>query len=205
MVENELDLEPSKNPYDWLGDGIYFFEGDLERARRFAEQAARFPERRLSSKPIVLPYAIGAIIHLGHCLDLSTQRGVDEFSTAYEDLVKGMGPDQELPINKCASASDQDYILHNLDRAVINFVHGKRMKNGDKPYDTVRGFFRQGDAVMPTSAFGRLSHVQIAVRNKECILGYFHPRSPDNDPFMGLSRIPPLPYKKKKLRASGKC
>ncbi|WP_343627545.1 hypothetical protein [Roseateles sp.] len=29
-------LSPSANRYDWLGSGVYFFEGDAERALDFA-------------------------------------------------------------------------------------------------------------------------------------------------------------------------
>jgi hypothetical protein len=199
VIEGEImHLTPSKNPYDWLGDGIYFFEDDLLRAQYFAKSAAEAPERRLTAKPIAYPYAIGAVIRLGNCLDLSKQSGIDEFRNAYDELERGKGEDQELPVNKPAGSGDEEGILHNLDRAVINFIHGQRIKDGKAPYDTVRGFFHQGQPVFPTSAIGQLSHVQIAVRNTSCILGYFHPQPPMADPFQGLNKLAPLPYRKKK-------
>ncbi|ELX09412.1 hypothetical protein Jab_2c14780 [Janthinobacterium sp. HH01] len=190
-------LLPSKNPYDWLGDGIYFFEDDPVRAQKFAETAAEMPALRLTAKPILRPYAVGAVIRLGHCLDLSKQNGIDEFRLAYETLVQSMGEEQELPTNRAASQEDKEGILHHLDRAIINFIHGQRLSLGQQAYDTVRGFFWQGAPVCPTSAIGRLSHVQIAVRNTACVLGYFHPQSPTADRFQGLERIPPPPYRKK--------
>ncbi|CAM4056803.1 hypothetical protein [Roseateles saccharophilus] len=33
-------LRPSNNEYDWLGSGIYFWEGNPARALEFAQQAA---------------------------------------------------------------------------------------------------------------------------------------------------------------------
>lgn len=202
IIDGEIiHLKPSKNPYDWLGDGIYFFEDDLLRAQVFAQSAAAMPGRKLTAQPITYPYAIGAVILLGNCLDLSKQIGIDELVKAHEALERGKGSDQELPVNKDAGQGDDEGILHNLDRAVINYLHGRRIADGKAPYDTVRGFFHQGKPAFPTSAIGKLSHVQIAVRNTSCILGYFHPQSPIPDPFQGLDKLPSLPYRKKKATA----
>jgi hypothetical protein len=199
IIEGEImHLSPSKNPYDWLGDGIYFFEDDLLRAQVFAKAAAAAPGKKLTAKPITYPYAIGAVIRLGNCLDLSKQNGIDELIKAHEALERGKGPDQELPANKGAGEGDEEGILHNLDRAVINYLHGRRIADGKAPFDTVRGFFHQGKPAFPTSAIGQLSHVQIAVRNTSCILGYFHPQLPIAEPFQGLDKLPNPPYRKKK-------
>lgn len=199
VVDGELaHLAPSKNPYDWLGDGIYFFEDDLLRAQLFAHAAAAAPGRKLTAQRITYPYAIGAVIRLGNCLDVSKQKGIDELIQAHEALERGKGPDQELPVNKGADESDEEGILHNLDRAVINYLHGRRIADGNAPYDTVRGFFHQGKPAFPTSAIGKLSQVQIAVRNTSCILGYFHPQSPIAEPFQGLNKLPHSPYRKKR-------
>lgn len=52
------DWQPSRNEYDWLGHGIYFWEGNLPRARQWAMEA------------IVGEAAIiEAEITLGECLD----------------------------------------------------------------------------------------------------------------------------------------
>jgi hypothetical protein len=200
LVEGEIQhLKPSKNSYDWLGDGIYFFEEDLLRAKRFAEVAATFPHKRYTAKPITAPYVVGAVIRLGACLDLSKQAGIEEFRSAYNLLVKSMGDGYEMPANKAAGPDDREGILRHLDRAVLNFIHGQRIIENKPPYDTVRGFFHQGGSVVPTSAVGQLSHVQIAVRNTACILGYFHPCEPLDDPFQGLLCIPAKPYRRKKV------
>jgi hypothetical protein len=191
-------LSPSKNPYDWLGDGIYFFEDDFERALKFAEASANYPGKKYSAKPIKLPYAMGAVIRLGNCLDLSKQSGINLFKAAYAELETARKPDQKLPVNGPAGPDDAEMILRNLDRAVINFIHGRRIEQGQAPYDTVRGFFHQGKPAFETSAIGQLSHVQIAVRNADCILGYFHPAPTLMDPFQGLNIVPPLPYKKRR-------
>ena len=56
-------LNPSQNKYDWLGNGIYFWENNYERAVDFARNP---PGKRKISSPAVL----GAVIDLQYCLDL---------------------------------------------------------------------------------------------------------------------------------------
>lgn len=189
-------LLPSKNPYDWLGEGIYFFEGDVVRARMFAEAAAQAPHLKLTARPVQHAYAIGAVIRLGNCLDLSTQAGIEQILLAHTKLERELPPGYEFPENRAAHPDDVEGILHNLDRAVINHIHGQRFKLGLPAYDTVRGLFVQGQPVFPTSAMKRLSHIQIAVRNTDCIVGYFHPKLPIADPFQGLNCLGVPPYRR---------
>ncbi len=43
-------------------------------------------------------------------------------------------------------------------------------------YQTVRGVFVEGEAAYEGSGFQSKNHLQIAVRDPSCILGYFRPR-----------------------------
>ncbi len=43
------------------------------------------------------------------------------------------------------------------------------------PYDTVRGPFWEGGELYPGSGISSKGHVQIAVSNLDCIMGYFRP------------------------------
>src|SRR5688572_27761611 len=61
-------LSQSQNLYDWLGGGIYFWEGSPERAASFAEQAMH--DERITQGKIKSPFVIGAIIDLGVCCNL---------------------------------------------------------------------------------------------------------------------------------------
>ena len=42
-------------------------------------------------------------------------------------------------------------------------------------YDTVRAAFLEGGAIFPGSGLQRETHVEVAVRNGDCILGVFRP------------------------------
>ncbi len=65
IIAGEDQLLPSENDYDWLGHGIYFWENSLVRAQQWAEKQS---QRKGTS--VEKPFAIGATLDLGNCLDL---------------------------------------------------------------------------------------------------------------------------------------
>ena len=178
-------LKPSNNPYDWLGSGIYFFEDDLERAWHFVRTAQSYPDRAYSRGRINSPAVVGAVIELSTCLDMAQQSALQEFSLTAQAMNTTLG---KLPLNKTATYEDGRLSLRRLDRAIFQFLHQARQTQGLRAYDSVRGYFEQGDAVAPTSAFKTLSHYQIAVRNTQCIRAYFDPsiNRSVQDSFQGL-------------------
>jgi hypothetical protein len=165
---------------------VYFFEDDLERAWHFARAAQANPERYYSRGRIETPVVLGAVIELSTCLDMAQQNALQEFSQTAKAMQDAHG---KLPKNNiAASAEDGQLSLRLLDRAIFQFLHQARYEQGLQAYDSVRGYFEQGEAVAPTSAFKTLSHYQIAVRNTQCIRAYFDPsidRSIE-DSFQGL-------------------
>ena len=56
VITNKIQLKPSRNEYDWLGFGIYFWENDVSRALEWAQQIKDNPEkyRQKITKPAVL-------------------------------------------------------------------------------------------------------------------------------------------------------
>ena len=76
-------------------------------------------------------------------------------------------PDK-LPLNKG--------LLHHRDCAVINYGLPWLTKLFGIEFQTVRGMFQEGEPVFEGSDIREKSHIQIAVRDPSCILGYFKPR-----------------------------
>lgn len=68
VLNGEIQLKPSTNPWDWLGDGIYFWEQNPERALQYAIESSQHVQ--FNKTPIEVPFVIGAIIELGNCLNL---------------------------------------------------------------------------------------------------------------------------------------
>lgn len=48
--------------------------------------------------------------------------------------------------------------------------------DGVEPFDSARGLFSEGDYIYPDAGIKEKTHVQISVRNPNCIKGYFKPR-----------------------------
>lgn len=161
-------LNASSNEYDWLGGGIYFWEADPWRALEFAREAKA--KRHLTRGKIKTPYAIGAVIDLGVCCNLLEAAALQELRSAYdylEQVYEILGDD--MPENR-----GHERGLRFLDKAVIETLHKLRSKRkGLPPYQSVRAAFLEGDGLYANSGFHSRNHIQIAVRDKSCVLGYF--------------------------------
>lgn len=163
---DEPDLKPSEKAYDWLGKGIYFWEGNVARAWKWAE------DRKAQGK-INEPFVIGAIIDLRHCLDLFSTEAMQMVRTAHAGLEKMMqAAGQPMPQNV---GPTPDKAGRRLDCAVINALHTQRHEEGLEAFDSVRGPFLEGDPIYPGAGFRAESHIQICVRTVDCIKGYFRP------------------------------
>jgi hypothetical protein len=163
-------FKPSRNVWDWLGEGIYFWDANPVRGLEFVvEVSAR------QGIYIQQPAVVGAVIDLGFCLDLTTSRGLRETRSAFSELHRVSGEaGRQLPENQSGGR-------HNLDCAVINYLHRTR-EGRRQPFDTVRGVFIETPELYPGSAFGSKNHIQIAVRNPACIKGVFRVPEADLDP-----------------------
>jgi hypothetical protein len=156
-------FRPSNNEYDWLGPGIYFWEANPGRGLDFAQEAARRKPSRIKE-----PFVIGAVLELGLCLDLTTAAGIEWVRVAYDSLAKSAAAGGvQLPTNSA------DGLRRNLDCAVLRRLHSILDAQGLPPVDTVKGVFTEGGPVYPGAGFNEKTHIQIVVRNQQCIKGVF--------------------------------
>jgi hypothetical protein len=173
IVATGDNLKKSSNLYDWLGTGVYFWENSYDRALDFATDLHLNP--RTGSPKIDTPSVVGAIIDLKHCLDLTEFKNLKILKSGYDglcDKIKIQG--LELPENKNITGSD-DLLMRFLDRAVIETIHEHNPPGNQ--YDSVRGMFIEGEHCYPNAGFREKNHIQICIRNPNCIKGYFIPRS----------------------------
>ena len=75
---------------------------------------------------------------------------------------------------------NSDLLLRNLDCAVIETIHQFNKTNKFPEFDSIRGVFFEGDDLYPNAGFKENNHIQIAIRNPNCIKGYFIPRELDS-------------------------
>jgi hypothetical protein len=173
-INGRTELRSGDSPYDWLGQGVYFWENDVQRALEWAKKKAA----RGACKE---PYVIGAVIYLGNCLDLLVRENADLIRDAYESFKLAQEKaNLKMPINKKAPKDNSDaLVMRYLDCAVINHLHSiidkQKRPRGLTRFDTVRGVFTEGKPIFDGSKLSNENHAQIAVRNVKCIRGVFIP------------------------------
>jgi len=165
-------MKPSSNRWDWLGEGIYFWEQNPERAWAFAEeQHARGKVKR--------PSVIGAFIHLGRCFDLTRSAATGALAIAFDAFAaSALAVGAPLPENRSGGGDGGDLLLRDRDCAVLNF----HLRDSDRTYglgatyyQTVRGVFVEGAPAYPGASIFTKTHTQVAVRDPAVIVGYFRP------------------------------
>ena len=177
VVLNEAKLLPSQNDYDWLGHGIYFWENNRLRALQFAQELQAHVRKNKS--PIIQPATLGAVIDLGHCLDLMDTEHLQLLRTSYEKLQTAYyNYGVKLPENKSSTFSNEK-LIRELDCCVIQNFHESRLDLCLKPFDSVRSVFVEGEPLYPNAGFNEKNHIQLCIRNPNCIKGYFIPRDRD--------------------------
>ena len=165
LLNYDLRIAPSENEFDWLGDGAYFWVDSPQRA-------VEWTVWKSDRGAIKSPGVIGAFIHLGLCLSLADHGVMEDIKNAYARL-KSLHEVSSKPLPTNELKRDGFYLKRFLDCAVIDMVHFLRSAEGKPEYDTVLGVFEEGKQVFPGAGFKEKTHIQIAVRNPNCIIGYF--------------------------------
>lgn len=171
LLTQQTPFVSSNNQYDWLGSGMYFWESNNSRALDYAFEVKDNPRMGAISDPCV----IGAVIDLGHCLDLMEHVNLLRLKKYYALLKKNYSrTGKDIPIN------NMEKKLHYLDRDVIELLHNE-IENGENveelnSFDSVRATYNEGEELYPNAGFNDKNHIQLCIRNPNCIKGFFLPR-----------------------------
>ncbi len=182
LVNRPDIVKSSQESFDWLGHGFYVWENNFERALQWAKDKKK--RGRLET-----PSVVGVVYQLSYCLDFTDSEYIDLLATYY-DLMKHdfKLAQKELPKNKnLPRDKNQDLILRELDCAVIQYLHRlvdqeilmQKEKYGFvqlKKIDTVRGVFTEGGPAFDGAGIQLKNHIQVCIRNLNCIKGFFIPR-----------------------------
>jgi hypothetical protein len=187
VVRDELVSKPdavkkSQESYDWLGHGFYVWENNLQRALQWAEDKKA---RGTLEKPSI----VGVVYQLDYCLDFTDSEFISLLSKYFKPMKLDLQiAGKELPKNKDLPKDEHhDLIFRELDCAVIEYMHQKIAEqisrdisnegfSALKHFDTVRGIFTEGGPVYEGAGIQSKSHIQICIRNLNCIKGFFKPR-----------------------------
>ena len=176
-MTSQSNLKKSENSYDWLGSGIYFWENNPERALNYVKELKSAGRNNIEE-----PYVVGAVIDLGYCLNLLESKSLRLLNENYSRLaVLYAEAGLALPSNHTVKGCE-DLLLRHLDCQVIETMHQFREERHEQPFDSVRGVFWEGQELYPGAGFKEKNHIQMCVRNPNCIKGFFRVRK-DNSKF----------------------
>jgi hypothetical protein len=161
-------LKIAQNSYDWIGNGVYFWENSPERASKWAED-----EKRRKAGKVKTPAVIGAVIDLGLCLSLFEAKALQLVKETHQAFLGACATAGVKPPRNEDVEGRSDHVLRHLDCAVIEFLHATRTSQKLEPFDSIRAPFFEGDPLYEKAGFQDKNHVQICVRNPNCIKGYF--------------------------------
>lgn len=182
LVNYPDQIEISTKPHDWLGHGMYFWENNYTRAMEWAEERVRAGKIKQAA-------VLGAVLQLGRCCDFLDSKFtamVSKFydATAEEYLKTG----KTMPENLDSKEDRHNQkLVRLLDCTVIENMHKlttARYKKdiaekgySDSPiFDSTRGAFYEGGPAFKGAGIAQKSHIQVCIRNKNCIKGFFIPR-----------------------------
>jgi len=151
----------STNVGDWLGHGIYFWEQAPSQAWWWADTQAQKGKHTQGA-------VIGALIDLGHCVDLLDPAAgwAGELESGRLRVEATLGA-AALPVPRNANNHKA------LDCAVVNDVCLRQSDHGT-PVDSLRALFAPSGGglqrLWERSGLLRFTHVQLCVRNPDCFL-----------------------------------
>ena len=187
-VRDRLVYDPdvirrSKEVFDWLGHGFYVWENNYERALQWAE------DKKKRNPSFGKPAVLGVVYQLDHCLDFTDTVYIRNIERCYEQMKSDFDIlGRTLPRNKSVTGDEhQDMVIRELDCSVIEYLHDKidrdirsdiRLRGYSelRHFDTVRGLFTEGGPAFEGAGIRKKNHIQICIRNFNCIKGFFIPR-----------------------------
>lgn len=159
-----------------------FWENNYDRALEWAES-------KKEAGSIKNPAVLGAIVQLGYCCDLLDSKFIKLVSGSYKLMALNHAmAGQTLPKNQDAPNDRfKDKLIRKLDCATLEFMHSTieqqyfediktQNYSSNRVFDTTRGVFTEGGPAYEGAGFFEKSHIQICVRNMNCIKGFFIPR-----------------------------
>lgn len=178
LLTKPKKVKISEKPFDWLGHGFYIWENNYDRALEWAKDKEKRGKIKKAS-------VIGVVFTLDYCLDLIDSEFIKMLSIYYKLMEKDLSSiGKELPKNiDVKEDQHKDLLIRELDCAVIQYLHQKikeeikiHKNTSLKEFDSARGVFTEGGPAFPGAGVQKKSHIQICIRNTDCIKGFFLPR-----------------------------
>jgi len=93
LVNSPNQIEISSKPYDWLGNGFYFWENNYTRALQWATDKADKGE-------LTTPAVVSAVLQLGNCCDFLDSKYTEMVAAFYRAMSEEYSSaGKSLPVN----------------------------------------------------------------------------------------------------------
>jgi hypothetical protein len=186
LVNNPDEIIISRERYDWLGHGMYFWENNYDRALEWAEERVKTGKYKQAA-------VLGAVLQIGRCCDFLDSKYTSLVARYYEATrqeYEKMG--RTLPKNADIREDEHhDKLLRLLDCTIIENMHKLIKESHDNDmaaaghsfapiFDSTRGAFYEGGPAFEGAGISKKSHIQVCIRNMNCIKGFFIPRQEIN-------------------------
>lgn len=148
-------FEIRSKPWDWLGDGVYFWQDAPRRASLWGEEWTTGGARSAEVS------VVKARLSLEDCIDL-LDVGWNEV------LEETVGLFQERLLRSGRKLENKSRGRHMWDAAFFNFLVGQLESSGIK-VGSIRAAIAEGKALQRGSPIQYRSHVQVAVRDLSLI------------------------------------
>jgi hypothetical protein len=158
----QTGFTPSRNNYDWLGKGVYFWQDAPYRAWHWASEDCQ----KKGGDPAVIRSLVK--IRRDELMDLldyhqdQDPNWTNYLRRTHQYLQQQTNP--RLPPNKRAIG------YHALDRLVLDTLIEDILKPMNTNIIAVRACFQEGEEIYPGSAIYNKSHIQVAVRDASSIV-----------------------------------
>jgi hypothetical protein len=156
----QTGFTPSRNSYDWLGKGVYFWQDAPYRAWNWAGEYCK----KKGGDPAVIRSLVK--IRRDEFMDLLDYSQDPNWANYLRRTHQYLQQQTSsvLPPNKRAIG------YHALDRLVLDTLVEDILKPMDINILAVRACFQEGEEIYPGSAIYNKSHIQLAVRDTSSIV-----------------------------------
>jgi hypothetical protein len=156
----QTGFTPSRNEYDWLGKGVYFWQDAPYRAWNWAGE---YCQNKGGDPAVIRSLVKIRRDEFMDLLDYSQQPNwANRLSRTHQYLQQQTR--SVLPPNKRAIG------YHALDRLVVDTLIENILQPVNIDILAVRACFQEGEEIYPGSAIYNKSHIQVAVRDTSSIV-----------------------------------
>ena len=165
VVGGHQDLEPSRNDDDWLGHGVYYWQYAPQQAFAWAMQESR---RDGWDEDIAV---VGSMIRLGNCFDLLDPENINALDRYHQLYLAA-----KVRLGERIAKNVRGKKRLNCEIFEMAYA-GLAEPDFNRTVDSCRAVFvptntsEEGRRLWAGAGIYRRAHVQICVRNTDCILG----------------------------------